>query len=141
EVNFKNAQGRYIGAKALKSRTRKFTSLNMDEIQGKRTKTHNTSSTTSMELEKEQEKQVETSNNTSVDWSEDVDLEFSVGEDPTDTGSSSSEERENSPGNMKEHSGKTAENDDVMNVIMQNDYLNPNLGNNAINSRIKSSEG
>ncbi|CAG8804579.1 33090_t:CDS:2, partial [Gigaspora margarita] len=68
------------------------------------------SSTASMELEQEQEKQAETSNNMSVDWLEDVDLEFSVGEDPTDTGSTSSEERENSPENMKEHSRKTAEN-------------------------------
>ena len=93
--------------------------------------------TTSMELEKGQEKQVETSNDISVDWSEDVDLEFFVGENPIDTCSSSSEEKENSLRNMKERSGKTAENY----VIMQNDDLNPNLGDNAINSRIKLSEG
>ncbi|CAG8817941.1 38439_t:CDS:2, partial [Gigaspora margarita] len=77
----------------------------------------------------------------SVDWSKDTDLEFSMREDPTDTGLTSSEERKNLLGNMKERSGKTAKNNDIMKVIMQNDDLSQNLGNNTINSEIKSSEG
>ena len=74
----------------------------MDEVQGKRVKTHDTrsksvnkgenmnvaqeSTVTKLNSEQGQEQTVATSNNTSIDWSEDVDLEFSVGEDLTDTG-------------------------------------------------------
>ncbi|CAG8536350.1 14527_t:CDS:1, partial [Gigaspora margarita] len=70
------------------------------------------SSVSLLNMEQEQEQNIDTANNKSVDWSEDVDLELSVGEDPTDTGSSSFDETENSSGNMAELFGKTAENPD-----------------------------
>lgn len=98
------------------------------------------SSVSLLNMEQEQEQNVDTANNKSVDWSEDVDLELSVGEDPTDTGSSSFDETENSSGNMAELSGKTAENPDVMDSIMQEEDPNQNLGTNLINSENKPSE-
>ncbi|CAG8599458.1 3528_t:CDS:2 [Dentiscutata erythropus] len=116
----------------------------MDEVQGKRVKTHDTRSKsinkgeniniiqespiTRINTEQGQELIVATSNNKSIDWSEDVDLEFSVGEDPTDTSSSNSDETENSSGNEKELSGKIMESSDIMNIDMQNDNLNQDLG-------------
>ncbi|CAG8833515.1 36437_t:CDS:2, partial [Gigaspora margarita] len=89
------------------------------------------SSVSLLNMEQEQEQNVDTANNKSVDWSEDVDLELSVGEDPTDMGSSSFDEMENSLGNMAELSGKTAKNPDIMDFIMQEKDLNQNLGGKA----------
>ncbi|CAG8828520.1 15428_t:CDS:2 [Gigaspora margarita] len=88
-------------------------------------------------MEQEQEQNVDIANNKSVDWSEDVDLELSVGKDPRDTGSSSFDKTENSSGNIVELFEKTVKNPDIMDSIIQEEDLNQNLGTNLINSENK----
>ncbi|CAG8517491.1 25614_t:CDS:2 [Gigaspora margarita] len=68
-----------------------------------------------------------TFSNASAKWSDEVDLEFSVSKDPTDTCSSNSDDLENSPGSMKKLSRKIAKNPNIIIMDIQNNNLNQNM--------------